>query len=108
LKVVVDADKCLGFGRCVIVAPDVFRLVERPGQGVFRSNAKLDVLDESGGKSFENLRTAAQSCQLRQSQLLIGRRENESTCQNEHHELIRDMFLSGLQTDCKVVADLLN
>lgn len=62
LKVVVDEDKCLGFGSCVIVSPDVFRLDERPGKGVFRSNAKLDVLDESGGKNLDNLRMAAQSC----------------------------------------------
>ena len=61
-KVVVDADKCLGFGSCVIVSPDVFRLDERPGQGVFRSRAKLDVLDEAGGKDYENLLIAAQSC----------------------------------------------
>jgi ferredoxin len=62
LRVDVDADKCLGFGSCVIVSPDVFRLDERPGQGVFRSRAKLDVLDETGGKDFDNLRMAAQSC----------------------------------------------
>jgi ferredoxin/uncharacterized protein YuzE len=62
IKVVVDADKCLGFGSCVIVSPDVFRLDERPGQGVFRSRAKLDVLDEAGGKDYENLLIAAQSC----------------------------------------------
>jgi ferredoxin/uncharacterized protein YuzE len=62
IKVEVDADKCLGFGSCVIVSPDVFRLDERPGQGVFRSRAKLDVLDEAGGKDFENLLMAAQSC----------------------------------------------
>jgi ferredoxin/uncharacterized protein YuzE len=62
IKVEVDADKCLGFGSCVIVSPDVFRLDERPGQGVFRSRAKLDVLDEAGGKDFENLLIAAQSC----------------------------------------------
>jgi len=62
IKVEVDADKCLGFGSCVIVSPDVFRLDERPGQGVFRSRAKLDVLDEGGGKDFENLLIAAQSC----------------------------------------------
>lgn len=62
IKVVVDADRCLGFGSCVIVSPDVFRLDERPGQGVFRSRAKLDVLDEAGGKDYENLRIAAQSC----------------------------------------------
>ena len=61
-KVIVDADKCLGFGSCVIVSPDVFRLDERPGQGVFRSRAKLDVLDEAGGKDYENLLIAAQSC----------------------------------------------
>ena len=61
-KVEVDGDKCLGFGSCVIVAPDVFRLDERPGQGVFLSRAKLDVLDEAGGKDFENLTMAAQSC----------------------------------------------
>ena len=61
-KVEVDGDKCLGFGSCVIVAPDVFRLDERPGQGVFRSRAKLDVLDEAGGKDFDNLTMAAQSC----------------------------------------------
>jgi ferredoxin/uncharacterized protein YuzE len=58
----VDADKCLGFGSCVIVSPDIFRLDERPGQGVFRSRAKLDVLDETGGKDFDRLRMAAQSC----------------------------------------------
>lgn len=62
IKVVVDADKCLGFGSCVIVSPDVFRLDERPGQGVFQSRAKLDVLDEAGGKDFENLLIASQSC----------------------------------------------
>jgi ferredoxin len=62
LKVEVDADKCLGFGSCVIVSPDVFRLDERPGQGVFQSRAKLDVLDEAGGKDYENLLIAAQSC----------------------------------------------
>jgi ferredoxin len=62
IKVEVDADKCLGFGSCVIVAPDVFRLDERPGKGVFRSQAKLDVLDQAGGKDFENLLIAAQSC----------------------------------------------
>ena len=62
LKVVVDPDRCLGFGSCVIVSPDVFRLDERPGKGVFRSSAKLDVLDETGGKSFDNLLMAAQSC----------------------------------------------
>jgi len=62
IRVEVDADKCLGFGSCVIVSPDVFRLDERPGQGVFRSRAKLDVLDEAGGKDYENLRIAAQSC----------------------------------------------
>ena len=62
MKVEVDADKCLGFGSCVIVSPDVFRLDERPGKGVFRSRAKLDVLDEAGGKDFENLLIAAQSC----------------------------------------------
>jgi len=62
VKVEVDADKCLGFGSCVIVSPDVFRLDERPGQGVFRSRAKLDVLDEAGGKDYENLLIAAQSC----------------------------------------------
>ncbi len=62
IKVEVDADKCLGFGSCVIVSPDVFRLDERPGRGVFRSRAKLDVLDEAGGKDYENLRIAAQSC----------------------------------------------
>ena len=61
-KVEVDGDRCLGFGSCVIVSPDVFRLDERPGQGVFRSRAKLDVLDETGGKDFDNLRMAAQSC----------------------------------------------
>lgn len=61
-KVDVDADKCLGFGSCVIVSPEVFRLDERPGQGVFRSRAKLDVLDETGGKDFDRLRMAAQSC----------------------------------------------
>ena len=62
VKVEIDADKCLGFGSCVIVSPDVFRLDERPGQGVFRSRAKLDVLDEAGGKDYENLLIAAQSC----------------------------------------------
>jgi ferredoxin/uncharacterized protein YuzE len=62
IRVEVDADKCLGFGSCVIVSPDVFRLDERPGQGVFRNRAKLDVLDQSGGKDFENLTIAAQSC----------------------------------------------
>ena len=62
IRVEVDADKCLGFGSCVIVSPDVFRLDERPGQGVFQSRAKLDVLDEAGGKDFENLQIAAQSC----------------------------------------------
>lgn len=62
IKVEVDADKCLGFGSCVIVSPDVFRLDERPGKGVFRSQAKLDVLDQAGGKDFENLLIAAQSC----------------------------------------------
>ncbi len=61
-KVEVDPDKCLGFGSCVIVSPDVFRLDERPGHGVFRSRAKLDVLDEAGGKDYENLLIAAQSC----------------------------------------------
>lgn len=62
IKVEVDADKCLGFGSCVIVSPDVFRLDERPGRGVFQSRAKLDVLDQTGGKDFENLLIAAQSC----------------------------------------------
>ena len=62
IRVQVDADKCLGFGSCVIVSPDVFRLDERPGRGVFQSRAKLDVLDEAGGKDIENLLTAAQSC----------------------------------------------
>jgi ferredoxin/uncharacterized protein YuzE len=62
IRVEVEADKCLGFGSCVIVSPDVFRLDERPGQGVFRSRAKLDVLDEAGGKDYENLLIAAQSC----------------------------------------------
>ena len=62
IRVEVDADKCLGFGSCVIVSPDVFRLDERPGKGVFRSRAKLDVLDQTGGKDFDNLLTAAQSC----------------------------------------------
>ena len=62
IKVEVDADKCLGFGSCVIVSPDVFRLDERPGQDVFRSRARLDVLDETGGKDFDNLLIAAQSC----------------------------------------------
>jgi len=62
LKVDVDADKCLGFGSCVIVSPDVFRLDERPGKGVFQSRAKLDVLDQAGGKDFDNLLIAAQSC----------------------------------------------
>lgn len=62
VKVEVDADKCLGFGSCVIVSPDVFRLDERPGKGVFRSRAKLDVLDEAGGKDYETLLIAAQSC----------------------------------------------
>ena len=62
IKVEVDTDKCLGFGSCVIVSPDVFRLDERPGKGVFQSSAKLDVLDEAGGKDLENLMMAAQSC----------------------------------------------
>jgi len=62
IRVEVDPDKCLGFGSCVIVSPDVFRLDERPGKGVFRSRAKLDVLDQTGGKDFDNLLTAAQSC----------------------------------------------
>ena len=62
LKVDVDPDKCLGFGSCVIVSPDVFRLDERPGKGVFQSRAKLDVLDQAGGKDFDNLLMAAQSC----------------------------------------------
>jgi ferredoxin/uncharacterized protein YuzE len=62
IKVEVDPDKCLGFGSCVIVSPDVFRLDERPGQGVFRSRAKLDVLDEAGGRDYENLLIATQSC----------------------------------------------
>lgn len=62
VKVEVDADRCLGFGSCVIVSPDVFRLDERPGRGVFQSRAKLDVLDEAGGKDLENLMMAAQSC----------------------------------------------
>lgn len=62
IRVEVDPDKCLGFGSCVIVSPDVFRLDERPGQGVFQSRAKLDVLDEAGGKDYENLSIAAQSC----------------------------------------------
>ncbi|HXX72108.1 MAG TPA: ferredoxin [Candidatus Acidoferrales bacterium] len=62
IRVDVDPDKCLGFGSCVIVSPDVFRLDERPGKGVFRSRAKLDVLDQTGGKDFDNLLTAAQSC----------------------------------------------
>ena len=62
LKVDVDPDRCLGFGSCVIVSPDVFRLDERPGKGVFRSSAKLDVLDETGGASVDNLLMAAQSC----------------------------------------------
>ena len=62
VKVDVDGAKCLGFGSCVIVSPDVFRLDERPGKGVFRSQAKLDVLDQAGGKDFENLLIAAQSC----------------------------------------------
>ena len=62
IKVEVEADKCLGFGSCVIVSPDVFRLDERPGHGVFQSRAKLDVLDETGGKNFDNLLIAAQSC----------------------------------------------
>ena len=62
LRVDVDADKCLGFGSCVIVSPDVFRLDERPGKGVFRSRAKLDVLDQAGGRDFDNLLMAAQSC----------------------------------------------
>jgi ferredoxin len=61
-KVEVDGDKCLGFGSCVIVSPNVFRLDERPGQGVFRSRAKLDVLDEAGGGDFDELTMAAQSC----------------------------------------------
>lgn len=58
----VDADKCLGFGSCVIVAPEVFRLEEKPGRYVFQSQAKLDILDETGGEDFEKLLTAAQSC----------------------------------------------
>ena len=62
IKVEVDADKCLGFGSCVIVSPDVFRLDERPGRDVFQNRAKLDVLDQGGGKNFENLLMAAQSC----------------------------------------------
>ena len=62
IRVEVDSDKCLGFGSCVIVSPDVFRLDERPGKGVFRSRAKLDVLDQTGGKDFDNLLIAAQSC----------------------------------------------
>jgi ferredoxin/uncharacterized protein YuzE len=62
IKVEVDPDKCLGFGSCVIVSPDVFRLDERPGKGVFKSSAKLDVLDQAGGKDFDNLLIAAQSC----------------------------------------------
>ena len=62
VKIDVDPDKCLGFGSCVIVSPDVFRLDERPGKGVFRSSAKLDVLDQAGGKDFDNLLMAAQSC----------------------------------------------
>ena len=62
IRVEVDADKCLGFGSCVIVSPDVFRLDERPGRGVFQSRAKLDVLDQTGGKDFDNLLIAAQSC----------------------------------------------
>jgi ferredoxin len=62
VRVEVDPDKCLGFGSCVIVSPDVFRLDERPGKGVFRSSAKLDVLDQAGGKDSENLLIAAQSC----------------------------------------------
>jgi ferredoxin/uncharacterized protein YuzE len=62
MRVEVDADKCLGFGSCVIVSPDVFRLDERPGKGVFQSRAKLDVLDQGGRKDFENLMIAAQSC----------------------------------------------
>jgi ferredoxin/uncharacterized protein YuzE len=73
LKVEVDPDKCLGFGSCVIVSPDVFRLDERPGKGVFRSQAKLDVLDEAGGKDFENLMIAAQSCPT-QAITIIDRR----------------------------------
>jgi ferredoxin/uncharacterized protein YuzE len=62
IRVEVESDKCLGFGSCVIVSPDVFRLDERPGKGVFQSRAKLDVLDQTGGKDFDNLLTAAQSC----------------------------------------------
>jgi len=62
IKVEVDGDTCLGFGSCVIVSPDVFRLDERPGKGVFQSRAKLDVLDQAGGKDFDNLLIAAQSC----------------------------------------------
>jgi ferredoxin/uncharacterized protein YuzE len=62
IKVEVDADTCLGFGSCVIVSPDVFRLDERPGKGVFQNRAKLDVLDQTGGKNFDNLLIAAQSC----------------------------------------------
>jgi ferredoxin len=73
IKVEVDADKCLGFGSCVIVSPDVFRLDERPGRGVFQSSAKLDVLDEAGGKDLENLMMAAQSCPT-QAITIIDRR----------------------------------
>ncbi len=62
IHVRVDSEKCLGFGSCVIVAPSVFRLDERPGRGTFQNMAKLDVLDESGGEDFQNLLTAAQSC----------------------------------------------
>ncbi len=73
LKVNVEPEKCLGFGSCVIVSPDVFRLDERPGRGVFRSSAKLDVLDEAGGKNFDNLMMAAQSCPT-QAITIIDRR----------------------------------
>ncbi len=69
----VDADKCLGFGSCVIVAPEVFRLEEKPGRYVFQSQAKLDILDESGGEDFEKLLTAAQSCPT-QAIILVDRK----------------------------------
>jgi ferredoxin len=61
-KVEMDSDKCLRFGSCVIVSPNVFRLDERPGQWVFRNRAKLDILDEAGGGDFDQLIMAAQSC----------------------------------------------
>jgi ferredoxin/uncharacterized protein YuzE len=64
-RVRIDADACLGFGSCAIVAPSVFRLEETPGRDVFQSRAKLDVLDESGGEDFERLLLAAESCPTR-------------------------------------------